>query len=82
MKKQKYTKTDFHRLEKMDDSEIDYSDSSATTKDFWDDAEVVTPTSKKHISLRLDEDVIEFFKKNGQGYQTKINAVLKSYVHS
>ena len=82
MKKQKSMKTDSRRLEKMSDNEIDYSDSAPTTTEFWDDAEVIMPTTKKHISLRLDEDVITFFKKNGYGYQTKINAVLKSYVHS
>ena len=67
----------------MKDEDIDYSDSPATTKEFWDDAEVVMPVSKKHISLRLDEDIIDFFKENGSGgYQTKINAVLKSYITS
>lgn len=82
MKKQKSTETDFHRLESMNENEIDYSDSPATTKEFWDDAEVMMPAPKKHISLRLDEDVIAFFKRDGNGYQTKINAVLKTYVHS
>ena len=38
------------------------------------------PHSKKLISLRIDEDVIEFFKHTGARYQTRINAVLRSYV--
>lgn len=82
MKKQKSIKTDFQRLEEMANSEIDYSACPATTQDFWDGAEVIMPATKKHISLRLDDEVIAFFKKDGQGYQTKINAVLKSYVNS
>lgn len=80
MKKQKNTKTDFQRLKKMSDKEIDYSDIPTTTQDFWDDAEVVMPVPKEHVSLRLDADIIHFFKKDGRGYQSKINAVLKSYV--
>lgn len=82
MKKQKPTKTDFKRLESMQDNDIDYSDLPSTQKEFWDDAEVMMPVPKKHISLRLDQDVIDFFKRNGQGYQSKINAVLKTYVFS
>jgi uncharacterized protein (DUF4415 family) len=35
---------------------------------------------KKHISLRLDSDVYEFFKRDGRGYQTRINAVLRLYL--
>ncbi len=38
------------------------------------------PPVKTHLSLRLDEDVVEWFKRQGAGYQTKINAVLRSYV--
>jgi uncharacterized protein (DUF4415 family) len=44
------------------------------------DAEVVVPETKRAISIRLDRDIIEFFKRTGPGYQTKINAVLRSYV--
>ena len=38
------------------------------------------PVPKKQISLRIDQDIFDFFKKGGDGYQTKINAVLRSYV--
>ena len=38
------------------------------------------PDAKQAISIRLDRDIIEFFKRTGRGYQTKINAVLRSYV--
>ncbi|MBS0165944.1 MAG: BrnA antitoxin family protein [Nitrospira sp.] len=40
------------------------------------------PSVKTHLSLRLDEDVVEWFKRQGAGYQTKINAVLRSYVQA
>jgi uncharacterized protein (DUF4415 family) len=49
-------------------------------EDFWDDGELVTPTSKQAISLRVDEDVLDWFKRSGPRYQTRINAVLRSYM--
>lgn len=65
-------------LESMPDSEIDYSDIEATDKKFWKDAKTIKP--KKAISLRLDDEVLQWFKTQGKGYQTRINAVLKAYV--
>jgi len=49
-------------------------------EDFWDGGELVTPVSKKAISLRVDEDVLDWFKEPGPRYQTRINAVLRSYM--
>ena len=49
-------------------------------EDFWDDGEVVTPVSKQAISLRVDEDVLDWFRQTGPRYQTRINAVLRSYM--
>jgi uncharacterized protein (DUF4415 family) len=46
----------------------------------WSDAELNIPPQKQAISIRLDEDVIEFFRQTGQGYQTRINAVLRRYM--
>jgi uncharacterized protein (DUF4415 family) len=46
----------------------------------WSKAEVVVPPKKQAISIRLDQDLIDFFKAEGQGYQRRINAVLRSYV--
>ena len=46
----------------------------------WPDAELVAPRTKKAVSIRLDEDVIAFFKAGGHGYQTRINQVLRSYM--
>ncbi|MBA4073326.1 MAG: 3-oxoacyl-ACP synthase [Gemmatimonas sp.] len=48
--------------------------------DFWDDAALVVPSPKKAISLRVDEDVLAWFRKSGPRYQTRMNAVLRSYV--
>ena len=48
--------------------------------DFWDEAELVLPVPKQAISLRVDEDVLQWFRSLGPGYQTRMNAVLRSYM--
>jgi uncharacterized protein (DUF4415 family) len=49
-------------------------------EDFWESATVVTPTAKRPISLRVDADVLKWFKAQGPRYQSRINAVLRSYM--
>jgi uncharacterized protein (DUF4415 family) len=46
----------------------------------WSDAVLLIPPKKHAISIRVDEDVLNFFKKEGDGYQRRINAVLRSYM--
>jgi uncharacterized protein (DUF4415 family) len=48
--------------------------------DFWEDAELVMPVAKQAISLRVDEDVLTWFRNLGPKYQTRMNAVLRSYM--
>ena len=48
--------------------------------DFWDSAHMVIPIPKEAISLRVDEDVLAWFRKAGPLYQSRMNAVLRSYV--
>ena len=48
----------------------------------WSQARVVMPPSKRVISVRIDSDVLDFFKAQGRGYQTRINAVLRSYMEA
>lgn len=48
--------------------------------DIWDDAEVVLPEGKEPISIRVDKDVLSWFRESGPRYQTKMNAVLREYV--
>jgi uncharacterized protein (DUF4415 family) len=48
--------------------------------DFWDEATVVEPPAKQPISLRVDTDVLDWFKTQGPRYQSRINAVLRSYM--
>jgi uncharacterized protein (DUF4415 family) len=77
MKGKRYS--DMKRLRDMKDEDIDYSDIPETDEEFWKGAEVVFPARKKLLSIRLDEDVVEWFKAQGKGYQTRINAVLRAY---
>ncbi len=49
-------------------------------EDFWEDATVVEPAMKQPISLRVDSDVLAWFKTQGPRYQSRINAVLRSYM--
>ncbi len=58
---------------------IDFTDIPETTSEFWASAEVRKPVEKTAISIRIDNDILEFFRKQGKGYQSKINAVLRSY---
>jgi len=48
--------------------------------EFWDEAELVMPQTKKAISLRVDPEVLDFFKQQGSGHLTRMHAVLKAYV--
>jgi uncharacterized protein (DUF4415 family) len=48
-------------------------------EDFWARARPVVPRRKQPVHLRLDPDVLDWFRSHGPGYQTKINAVLRSY---
>lgn len=51
-------------------------------EDFWRNAQVVLPEKpeKTHMGLRLDTDVLNWFKANGRGWQTRMNGVLRSYM--
>jgi uncharacterized protein (DUF4415 family) len=48
----------------------------------WSKAVFVPAPTKQPISIRLDEDVLEFFKAQGSGYQSRINKVLRHYMKS
>ena len=47
---------------------------------FWDAAHLVLPVPKQAISLRVDQDVLDWFRRLGPRYQTRMNAVLRSYM--
>jgi uncharacterized protein (DUF4415 family) len=47
---------------------------------FWDNAKVVMPRGKTSVHLRLDTDIVEWFKSNGKGHLTRMNTVLRDYM--
>ena len=49
---------------------------------FWEDAEIVERKPKQSVHLRVDADVLEFFRAGGKGHLTRMNAVLRSYVEA
>jgi uncharacterized protein (DUF4415 family) len=65
----------------MRDEDIDYSDIPEQGADFFARA-ILWPGAKKQITLRIDPDVLTFFRKQGKGYQSTINAVLRKYVEA
>ena len=50
--------------------------------DFWKSARVVMPSGKTSVHLRLDSDIVEWFKANGKGHLTRMNSVLRAYVET
>lgn len=78
-------RTDWVRVNAMTEEDItaamrDDPDWSEFLDIDWSKATIVYPASKKAVSIRLDEDVIDFFKKSGKGYQTRMNAVLRHFM--
>jgi uncharacterized protein (DUF4415 family) len=76
-------KTNWVALDALTDAEIDASIANDPdwSRDWnWGELVLVIPPKKKAISIRVDEDVLDYFKKQGAGYQRRINAVLRSYV--
>ena len=63
-------KTDFRRLRRMRDADIDYSDIPKLGKSFWKAAQLTMPEPKDRLTIRIDHDVVEWLKKKGSGYQT------------
>ncbi len=77
----KVSRTDWTRVTEMADKDIDTSDIPELDEHFFQQAKIVAP-HKQPVTLRLDADVLEWFKSQGQGYQTRINNLLRRYMES
>ena len=51
-------------------------------EDFWNGARIVEPRNKISVNMRLDADVVDWFKAQGKGHQTRMNAVLRSFMEA
>ena len=84
----RHGKTDWARVDAMTDQEIENavkSDLDAAPiidKEWFRTAKLVLPERKVPISLRMDREVVEWFKAHGRQYQSRMNAVLKAYVQA
>ena len=87
MKKRSTTQkseTDWKRIDAMTDADIDFSDIPEVTPEMFARAVhrrnfVVIPR-KKQLTLRIDSDVVDWYRKQGPGYQTRINSLLRAYM--
>jgi len=79
-------RTDWERLRKITDAGIrkaiaeDPDAAPELDEEFWKKAVLVRVTKKLPMTVRLDADVLAWFRAQGKGYQTRINAVLRSYM--
>lgn len=73
------SRTDWTRIKKMKDDEIDYLGNPVLDETFFEEA-VLWHGPKKQITLRIDPDVLDFFRHTGKGYQSVMNLVLRKYM--
>jgi len=76
-------RADLARLRRMTEEEIERQvppEFANLPADFWADAKLVLPPPKQAVSIRVDQDVLEWFKDQGPRYQTRMNAVLRSFM--
>ena len=78
-------RTDWERVKTMTEEEIDEAarsdpDAQPFDAEFFKHAIRITPPPKKDVHLRVDQDVLVWFKKQGRGYQSRMNAALRAYM--
>lgn len=74
--------TDWERVSKMADEEIDTSDIPPLDETFFADARVRVPGRKVSVTLDVDAEVIEWFRAQGEDFQNRVNAALKLYAEA
>lgn len=65
-----------------DRTSADAPEAESLGAEFWKSARVVVPAGKTSVHLRLDRDVVEWFRARGKGHLTRMNAVLRAYVEA
>ena len=78
----KSSATDWKRVDAVRDSDVNTSEIPPLGKAFFENAKLRLPDKKQSVTVRLDADVLEWFRSQGKGYQTRINAVLCLYMKS
>lgn len=78
-------RTDWERVDRLTDAEIDAAiaadpDAVPPLDSAWfKQAKLILPERKEPVSLRVDADVLRWYKNQGPGYQSRMNAVLRQY---
>ncbi|MCJ2073548.1 BrnA antitoxin family protein [Methylobacterium sp. J-030] len=84
MVEQGRSETDWDALRAISDAEVEAAAAgdpdTAEWEIDWSKAVLQPDTRKTAITIRLDPDILAFFRAQGRGYQTKINAVLRAYM--
>jgi uncharacterized protein (DUF4415 family) len=70
------------QAQRLEELPIDYSDIPELPDDFWTNHPPVARDTKEQLTIRVDKTVVEFFRTEGPGYQTRMNDVLRSYVEA
>lgn len=65
-----------------DSTRSDAPEAEPLPRDFWQSAHIVIPSGKTSVHLRLDRDIVDWFKSHGKGHLTRMNAVLRAYVEA
>jgi uncharacterized protein (DUF4415 family) len=86
MRRRGASRTDWARFDATTEAELEAS-IAADPDDVheapqWDQAVLGLPPRKEHINIRVDADVLEWFRQTGRGYQTRMNNVLRAFVES
>jgi len=74
--------TDWKRVDAMTEEELERAiaaDPDSDVKPDWTKAKLVLPQRKQSVHLRVDPDVLDWFRRQGSGYLTRMNAVLRTY---
>jgi len=77
-------RTDWRRVARTTEAELAAAiasdpDDPGNDPAFWDHARPIYPAGKERVTMRLDADMLAWFRRQGRGYQTMINAVLRGY---
>jgi uncharacterized protein (DUF4415 family) len=73
----KSIKSDLKRIDTMTDENIDYSDIPPLGDEFFTQKTVSFSPSKQQLTIQLDQDILEWLKAQGKGYETQINHILR-----
>jgi uncharacterized protein (DUF4415 family) len=76
----KPSQTDWERIDKLTDEEIDTSDIPPLDDSFFAKARLRMPQPQVSVVMRVDADLLDWFKAQGEEFESLINAALRSYV--